>query len=78
MTSEDFKEARQKLGLTQSQLGEILNTNPSTIRKWEMSGDRSTSRAPNPVAARVMGWMLQGFRPPQFPSNEASKKGAEE
>ena len=67
MTSEEFKEARQKLGLTQSQLGQILDTAPQTIRKWEMGADRSTSRPPNPVASRAMRWFLAGFRPPEWP-----------
>lgn len=68
MTSQEFKEARINLGLSQSQLGAILNTNPTTIRKWEADADRSTARAPNPVACQVMQWMLGGFRPPEFPS----------
>lgn len=77
MTSEEFKKARRELGLTQSQLGVILDTNPATIRKWEMNGDRSTSRAPNPVASRVMAWLLRGFRPPEFPATKSCNKGAE-
>lgn len=67
MTPEEFKEARRKLGLTQSQLGHILDTAPQTIRKWEMDDSRSTARSVNPVAAQVMRWMLAGFRPPEFP-----------
>ena len=78
MRAQEFKEARKTLGLTQSQLGQILNTNPATIRKWEMNDDRSTSRDPNPVAARVMKWMLNGFRPPEFPTSSDSNKGADE
>ena len=39
MTPQEFKAARQKLGLTQSQLGHLLDTAPQTIRKWEMSQD---------------------------------------
>lgn len=68
MTPADFKEARISLGLSQSQLGEILATSPTTIRKWEMDADRSTARSPNPVACQVMRWMLDGFRPPEFPA----------
>ena len=67
MTPEDFKAARRKLGLTQSELGRVLDTAPQTIRKWEMPDDRSTARGVNPVAARVMGWLLAGFRPPEWP-----------
>ena len=67
MDYKEFREARHKLGLSQYQLGDILNTNPSAIRKWEMHPDKSTSRNPNPVASQVMRWMLDGFRPPEFP-----------
>ncbi|MFE3836070.1 helix-turn-helix domain-containing protein [Pseudogemmobacter sonorensis] len=67
MTPAEFKEARRKLGLSQSQLGQILDTTPQTIRKWEMAEDRSTARSVNPVAARVMGWLLSGWRPPEWP-----------
>lgn len=68
MTSEEFKEARRKLGLTQLELGQILDTAPQTIRKWEMPDTRSTARSVNPVAARVMGWLLSGWRPPEWPT----------
>jgi len=67
MTAEEFKRARQTLGLTQSQLGAILDAAPQTIRKWEMGETRSTSRAVNPVAARAVSWMLAGYRPPEWP-----------
>jgi len=67
MTPAEFKDARRALGLTQSQLGTILDTAPQTIRKWELPVDRSTARSVNPVAAQVMRWMLAGFRPPEFP-----------
>lgn len=67
MTPREFKEARRKLGLSQNQLGEILDTNPATIRKWEAEEDRATSRAPNPVASQAMRWFLSGFRPPGWP-----------
>jgi DNA-binding XRE family transcriptional regulator len=67
MNSHQFKQARRKLGLTQGQLGEILDTAPQTIRKWEMDETRSTARSVNPIAARVMQWMLDGYRPPEWP-----------
>ncbi|MEL6362312.1 MAG: helix-turn-helix transcriptional regulator [Pseudomonadota bacterium] len=68
MTPEQFKEARRKLGLTQAQLGTILDTSPTTIRKWEMPEHKSTARGPNPVACQAMRWMLGGFRPPEWPA----------
>jgi len=71
MTNLEFREARHRLRLTQQELAEVLGTSPTTIRKWEANDDRSTSRNPNPVAARAMTWMLAGFRPPEWPIKEA-------
>ena len=67
MTPEEFKAARKRLGLTQAELGRILDTAPQTIRKWEMDAERSTARGPNPVACQALRWMLAGFRPPGWP-----------
>jgi ribosome-binding protein aMBF1 (putative translation factor) len=63
----DFKQAQHKLGLSDSELGAILNTNLKTIRLWK---SEHSDRSPNPVACRVMEWMLAGFRPPQWPKNK--------
>lgn len=66
MTPEDLKKARNTLGLSQVQLAHILGTNPRTVRKWEtVSGPNA--RGVNPIAAQVVRWMLDGFRPPEFP-----------
>lgn len=64
MTPSEFKEARRKLGLSSADIGYILNTDPRTIRKWE---DESGTRPPNPIACRVLEWMLGGYRPPEWP-----------
>lgn len=69
MSPEEFKAGRQALGLTQLQLGVILDTEPRTIRKWETENG-TNARGVNPVAAQVMKWMLDGFRPPEWPSNK--------
>lgn len=65
MTPEEFKEARRLLGLSASQLGDILATDARTIRRWESEGD---PRPVNPIAARVVRWMLDGYRPPEWPA----------
>lgn len=67
MTPEEFKEARRKLGLTQSELGALLDTAPQTIRKWEMADNKSSARSVNPIAAHTMCWFMAGFRPPEWP-----------
>lgn len=69
MTPDEFKAARQKLGLSAAQLGAVLGTDGRTIRKWEADPEfASTARGPNPVAAQAMRWFLAGFRPPEWPS----------
>lgn len=70
MTPAEFKSARRELGLTQSELGAILDTNPTTIRRWEADPGADMARPPNPVAAQVMRWMLAGFRPSEWPQNK--------
>ena len=64
LTPQEFKSARRKLGLSASELGHILNTDPRTIRRWERDDG---TRPPNHIACRVMGWMLNGYRPPEWP-----------
>lgn len=54
-----FGQMRKRLGLSGAQLARILNVDPRTIRKWEAE-DGSTARDPNPVAVRVLEWMVNG------------------
>lgn len=61
MSAKEFREARKALGLSQSELGEVLNTHSRTIRKWEQDDG---TRPPNPIACRVIEWMLAGYMPP--------------
>ncbi len=63
MTPAQFKEARQTLGLSTSKLGAILNVDPRTVRRWE---ENDGTRPPNPIACRVVQWMLDGYRPPEW------------
>ena len=70
MTNEEFRAGRHKLGLTLSELGRVLNVDARTIRKWEAPNEASTARSPNPIAARVMQWMLDGWRPPEWPGEK--------
>ncbi|KZL21816.1 hypothetical protein PsAD2_00242 [Pseudovibrio axinellae] len=64
MSPAEFKATRLKLELSQRDLGRILNTDQHTVRRWE---DTSGKRPPNPIACRVLEWMLNGYRPPEFP-----------
>ncbi len=70
MTPDEFARARRKLGLSQDQLARVLGLGTDggrTVRRWEAPEGTTNARPPNPVACRVMEWLLAGFRPPEFP-----------
>jgi DNA-binding transcriptional regulator YiaG len=60
MKASEFRAARQSLGLSVNQLAEILDTNPVTVRRWEMDDDKNTARDPNPIACQVLRWLKDG------------------
>jgi DNA-binding transcriptional regulator YiaG len=73
MTPAEFKHARHTLGLTIAETAHILAVGPRTVRGWEqLSGSRS--RDPSPTACRVMEWMLNGYRPPEWTQLKGMKK----
>ncbi|WP_188911900.1 helix-turn-helix domain-containing protein [Aureimonas endophytica] len=72
MTPAEFKEARQTLGLSISQLARILDSAERSVRYWE---DASSDRPLNPIAGRVMEWMLAGWRPPEWPDRLDPRSG---
>jgi DNA-binding transcriptional regulator YiaG len=67
MNNIEFKEARRNLGLTMSSLSKILGVDERTIRRWEAPEETTGARPPNPTASKVMGWMLGGGKPPEWP-----------
>ena len=60
MKSNEFRKSRQNLGISINQLAEILDTNPVTVRRWEMDDDKNTARDPNPIACQVLRWLESG------------------
>ena len=67
MTPAEFKAARHTLGLSVGEAADVLAIDPRTLRRWE---DDRAERPPHPTAARVMQWLLDGFRPPEWPGGE--------
>lgn len=63
-SKEDFRAARLTLGLSTLTTAKILNVTERNVQYWEDSGRRD--RQPNKTACRVMEWLIEGFRPPQF------------
>jgi hypothetical protein len=66
MSRDDFARAQHRLGLSDNRLSSILNVDARTLRRWKSHAD--SGRDPNPVAVRVMGWMLDGWIPPEWPA----------
>lgn len=60
MTPQQFRETRSNLGLSINDLAAILDTNPVTVRRWEMDEGKQTGRPPNPIACQVLRWLQEG------------------
>lgn len=74
MSPEEFKAARLKLGLSMRQTAHIFDVDISTMKRWETQTAAVKTKV-NPTAARAMRWMLDGFRPPEWPDIPAAGKG---
>lgn len=65
MTGEEFKEIREKLGLSQSELAKVLGYG-ATVRISEF--ERKTNPRPIPLhVAMLMEAFRSGYRPPNWP-----------
>lgn len=59
----DIKKARRELGLSQADLGRLLDTDAQSVRRMEMPSDANTSRPPAPRVTRLINAYLSGHRP---------------
>lgn len=62
-----LKEARQKLGLTQKQLADLIESDPLSMRRMEMDPKHSTARKMPPRVWRLICAYLDGWRPADWP-----------
>ena len=69
MTPSQLKQARQSLGLTQSDLGRLLDTDGQSVRRMEMPSEAKTSRPPAPRMVRLIQAYLDGHRPLDWERN---------
>lgn len=67
MTPAELKSARRAIGLTQAELGRMLDTAPQTVRRMEMAPTTQTHRAPAPRMVRLIRAYLAGWRPDDWP-----------
>lgn len=58
MTSEEFRQTRERLGYTKAELARFLGVSIHAVIKWEHG-----QRAVPPLARKVLQWMDQGKLP---------------
>lgn len=73
MRPSDLRAARERLGLSQQQLADGLNTVLGTryqrhhVSRWESPSNREHRRVPPAVAILVRSWLGEKFGPEQIP-----------
>jgi hypothetical protein len=68
VTPQQIEEARRMLGLSVSQLAQMLDTDAQSVRRWSLAPDASTRRPVPPRVARLVWAYLAGYRPPDWPN----------
>ena len=63
MTPSEIREAREQLGLSVAQLAALLETDPQTVRRMEMTESANTHRKPAARMTRLIRAYLEGYRP---------------
>ena len=67
----EIKAARRDLGLTQRELGDMLETDAQTVRRMEMDPEFAiTARQPAPRMVRLIEAYLSGYRPEDWPNGK--------
>jgi DNA-binding transcriptional regulator YiaG len=61
-TGDQFRAHRESLGISADALAQLLDVETEILLKWE-----SDERGPPDLAARALGWLLDGHRPSGFP-----------
>lgn len=69
MNADQFIAARQLLGLTIEELAAIANHKSEAAVLWESKVEYQPGRVRLPPAAvvKMVAWMLNGYRPPDWP-----------
>lgn len=74
MTPSQVRQARVRLGLTQAQMADMLDTDPQSIRRWEMQPEAATHRPLPARAGRLIEAYKSGYRPKDWPNHPESRK----
>lgn len=74
MTHEEIRAARKSLGLSVADMARMLDTDPMSIRRIEMSPGVATSRNPPPRMIRLLTAYTEGYRPADWPSLQKKQR----
>ena len=67
LTGEEFKAMRLEIGLTQEQTAKLFGVSFHTVSSWERKRGAKGSNDPSGPACKLLWYMSQGWRPPDFP-----------
>ena len=69
LTSDEFRELRKHIGLTQKEMANLMGVAVTTLQAWEgaISGTRAVAK-PNYLACMVLTMMAEGFLPRGTPA----------
>lgn len=70
MSSRDLYRARLALGLDKAQMAAVLDTNETSVKKWETSPANASHRPPPARVVRLIRAYLEGYRPADWPVTE--------
>lgn len=69
MTPDEFKEARRKLGLSVSQIADMLGVSHQHARRWTADPGAGSYRPINETVERLLQAYLDGYRPKDWPKD---------
>lgn len=70
MSPDQIRSARHQLGLSQAELGRLLDTDGQTVRRMESPPETSKHRRPAPRMVRLLEAYLAGYRPADWPTRK--------
>lgn len=73
VTHEALRDARVELGLTRVGMAAMTDTDPTTVKRWEMDPTNKTARPAPARVTRLIQAYLAGWRPADWPQEERNQ-----
>jgi hypothetical protein len=75
MTPKQFKAARDRLGLSVSQMAKVLGVTEIQIRRMQTAPDKGSHREVQATTEKLIRAYLDGYRPADWPRRPSSGEG---